>query len=68
MDVFAVIAAVKHAKEFMLSGRGPLVYEFDTYRFFGHSVSDPGLTYRTRNEVKKLRAENDPKANLRWTS
>jgi pyruvate dehydrogenase E1 component alpha subunit len=64
MDTLAVIAAVKYAKEYMLAGRGPLVYEFNTYRFFGHSVSDPGLTYRTRDDVKKIRDVNDPISNL----
>ena len=35
MDVLAVYAAVKYAKEYMLSDGGPLVYEFNTYHFFG---------------------------------
>ena len=64
MDVLAVVSAVKYAKDYMLAGRGPLVYEFNTYRFFGHSVSDPGLTYRKRDDVKKIRDVNDPIANL----
>lgn len=64
MDALAVTAAVKYAKDCMLSGHGPLVYEFNTYRFFGHSVSDPGFTYRTRDDVKKIREVNDPIANL----
>ena len=64
MDALAVTAAVKYAKEYMLSGKGPLVYEFNTYRFFGHSVSDPGFTYRARDDVKKIREANDPISNL----
>ncbi len=64
MDILAVVSAVKYAKEYLLAEKGPLVYEFNTYRFFGHSVSDPGFTYRTREDVKNMRKVNDPIANL----
>ena len=64
MEVLAVVSAVRYAKEYLLAERGPLVYEFNTYRFFGHSVSDPGFTYRTREDVNKMRKVNDPITNL----
>ncbi|GAD96082.1 pyruvate dehydrogenase E1 component alpha subunit, mitochondrial precursor [Paecilomyces variotii No. 5] len=59
MDVLAVQAAVQHARNYIKSGNGPLVYEFQTYRFAGHSMSDPGVGYRTREELKHKR-ESDP--------
>ncbi|KIX01788.1 uncharacterized protein Z518_09515 [Rhinocladiella mackenziei CBS 650.93] len=59
MDILAVLAAVKYGKEYVMS-QGPLVYEFVTYRYFGHSVSDPGTTYRTRDDVQVVREAQDP--------
>ncbi|OJJ77837.1 hypothetical protein ASPBRDRAFT_112818 [Aspergillus brasiliensis CBS 101740] len=59
MDVLAVIAAMKYGKNYVLGGNGPLLYEFQTYRYAGHSVSDPGTAYRSRDEVQAERA-NDP--------
>ncbi|KAH1495349.1 hypothetical protein LV164_002169 [Aspergillus fumigatus] len=64
MDVLAVMAAVKHGREFIRAGNGPLVYEYVTYRYAGHSMSDPGVGYRTRGELKAERA-SDPVSNFR---
>ncbi|HYE00416.1 MAG TPA: pyruvate dehydrogenase (acetyl-transferring) E1 component subunit alpha, partial [Alphaproteobacteria bacterium] len=59
MDVVAVheagLAACEHAR----SGQGPIILEMLTYRYRGHSMSDPAK-YRTREEVEKVRVEQDP--------
>jgi len=65
MDVLAVKAAVQFGKEFTRAGKGPLVFEYVTYRYGGHSMSDPGTTYRTREEIQRMRSTNDPIAGLK---
>ncbi|EAS37093.3 pyruvate dehydrogenase (acetyl-transferring) E1 component, alpha subunit [Coccidioides immitis RS] len=65
MDVLAIKAAVKYGREYTLAGHGPLVFEYVTYRYGGHSMSDPGTTYRTREEIQRMRSTNDPIAGLK---
>ncbi|MCP9263650.1 Pyruvate dehydrogenase E1 component subunit alpha [Dirofilaria immitis] len=61
MDVFAVRESIKFARNYCTTNKnGPLFIEFATYRFFGHSVSDPGTSYRTRDEVQNIRKTCDP--------
>ena len=59
MNVLAVHEAGLAATEHARSGQGPIILEMMTYRYRGHSMSDPAK-YRTREEVNKVRAEHDP--------
>jgi pyruvate dehydrogenase E1 component alpha subunit len=64
MDVVAVHQAALQAAEHARSGRGPIILEMLTYRYRGHSMSDPAK-YRTKEEVDRMRTEHDPISHLR---
>jgi len=64
MDVTEVRAAAEEASEWCRSGKGPFILEMKTYRYRGHSMSDPAK-YRSKEEVSKVRQETDPIDTLR---
>ncbi len=64
MDVLEVYAAATRALEHCRSGKGPYILEMKTYRYRGHSMSDPAK-YRSKDEVSKMREERDPIDQLR---
>ncbi|MDD3181662.1 MAG: pyruvate dehydrogenase (acetyl-transferring) E1 component subunit alpha [Alphaproteobacteria bacterium] len=64
MDVTKVFEAADEALAFARSGRGPVILEMDTYRYRGHSMSDPGK-YRSKEEVEMWKTTRDPIETLR---
>jgi pyruvate dehydrogenase E1 component alpha subunit len=59
MDVLAVRGALETAAEWVRAGKGPVLLELKTYRYRGHSMSDPAK-YRSREEVQSVREKSDP--------
>ncbi len=64
MDVVAVRGAAEKASKWCRAGKGPYIIEMKTYRYRGHSMSDPAK-YRSKEEVSKVRQETDPIDTLR---
>jgi pyruvate dehydrogenase E1 component alpha subunit len=64
MDVLSVKEAGDKAVKHCRAGKGPYILEIKTYRYRGHSMSDPAK-YRTREEVQKMREERDAIENIR---
>ncbi|XP_005998808.1 pyruvate dehydrogenase E1 component subunit alpha, mitochondrial isoform X2 [Latimeria chalumnae] len=60
MDILCVREATKFAADHCRSGAGPIIMELQTYRYHGHSMSDPGVSYRTREEIQEVRSKSDP--------
>jgi len=59
MDVFTVQAAARQAIDYVRSGNGPYILEVLTYRYRGHSMSDPAK-YRTKEELQSMKDDRDP--------
>ncbi|VEJ45203.1 pyruvate dehydrogenase (acetyl-transferring) E1 component subunit alpha [Bartonella vinsonii] len=59
MDVRAVKGAADEAVSWARSGKGPIILDMQTYRYRGHSMSDPAK-YRSKEEVQKVKEEQDP--------
>ena len=58
-NVLIVRETMKWTKNYCIKN-GPMFIEYRTYRYHGHSMSDPGITYRTRDEIKHVRDYRDP--------
>jgi len=59
MNVLDVKSAFKYAREHAIT-KGPILLELETYRYYGHSMSDPDTTYRTKDEIQHMRESTDP--------
>jgi pyruvate dehydrogenase E1 component alpha subunit len=64
MDVFAVRDAARQAFDYIRSGNGPYILEMMTYRYRGHSMSDPAK-YRSKEEVEEMKEKRDPIEQIR---
>ena len=63
MDIFVVQRAAKKAFAHIRSGKGPYILQMETYRYRGHSMSDPAK-YRSKEEVEGYKTSNDPLTNM----
>jgi len=59
MDILEVMQKGKEAVDYVRAGNGPILIEMQTYRYRGHSMSDPG-NYRSKEEVINIRENRDP--------
>lgn len=57
-NIFMVREATKFCKNYSIEN-GPMFFELDTYRYQGHSMSDPGITYRSREEIDSQKHSRD---------
>jgi pyruvate dehydrogenase E1 component alpha subunit len=57
-NTFLMREATKWCKDFVIKN-GPMFLEIDTYRYQGHSMSDPGITYRKRDEIEMVKTTRD---------
>ena len=60
MDSLAVLRGSRFARDYTVENGTPLLMELVTYRYGGHSLSDPGTSYRTRDEIQQMRSSSDP--------
>uniref|UniRef100_A0A671QTF3 Pyruvate dehydrogenase E1 component subunit alpha n=1 Tax=Sinocyclocheilus anshuiensis TaxID=1608454 RepID=A0A671QTF3_9TELE len=60
MDVLSMREATRFAADYCRSGKGPILMELQTYRYHGHCMSDPGVSYRTREEIQEAGSKSDP--------
>ena len=58
-NIFSVKAGMQYARKYSIE-HGPIIIEANTYRYRGHSMSDPGTAYRTMEEVQEVRKSRDP--------
>ncbi|XP_028290666.1 pyruvate dehydrogenase E1 component subunit alpha, mitochondrial-like isoform X2 [Gouania willdenowi] len=65
MDVLCVREATRFAADHCRAEKGPILMELQTYRYHGHSMSDPGISYRSREEILEVRSKSDPISLLR---
>jgi len=59
MNVLSVREATKFSVDFVKKN-GPIILEFSTYRYKGHSMSDPGVSYRKKEEILEMEEKSDP--------